>query len=199
MSMDDGDHHVVKEAVAESRALLEGAKREARQLQFLDPLSADEIQDAQAELGPLAGQVAVARFARESRGGGRPKGVRNRRTEDFRRYIMQFGTDPAVTLMQISALPPEELMARSHLLDPAKRRMSYADAVSLKVRCAEALMPFIHAKQPVATDAEAGGDFNLLIPGLNITPEDAAAVAKGEFIPFADFIEVDDEDEEPSP
>ena len=59
--------------------------------------------------------------------------------------------------MQIQSTSPEELVNRSELLDPVKRRMSYADAQALRVRCAEALMPFIHSKKPVAIDATIRG------------------------------------------
>ena len=59
--------------------------------------------------------------------------------------------------MQIQSTAPEELVNRSEMLDPAKRRMSYADAQALRIRCAEALMPFIHSKKPVAVDATIRG------------------------------------------
>jgi hypothetical protein len=111
---------------------------------------------AREDLGPGAGLVTVMTEAQAKRAG-RRKGVRNRRTEDFVKYISQFGQDPAITLMQVQSTPPEELIARSKLLDPEKRRLSYGDAVALRVRCAEALMPFIHAKQPVAVDATIRG------------------------------------------
>ena len=49
-------------------------------------------------------------------------------------------------------------MARSRALGETKgRQMSYGDAVSLIVRCAEALQPYMHSKQPVAVDATIRG------------------------------------------
>ena len=176
--------------LAAAKGQFTAAKREAEQLQFLDPLSADELFDARERMGEAAGMVSVMRDAREARRG-RPKNSRNRRSDDFARYIGQFGQDPAITLMQIQSTSPEELIARSELVDPAKRRMSYQDAQGLRVRCAEALMPYIHSKKPVAIELGVEGDFNLLIPGLNITQADAARAVEGSFVLEADYLEVE--------
>lgn len=156
MSTPSGDKAVTNGALDQAKALVEAATAEAEQLELLEPLTADEIEDAQLALGPLAGTVAVFREARQRRAG-RPPGVRNRRTDDFARYIGQFGQDPAITLMQIQSTPTDDLVARSRLVDPPKRQMSYADAESLRIRCAEALMPYIHSKKPVAVDATIRG------------------------------------------
>ncbi len=156
MSTDSGDIAVANAALADARALLAGAAAEEEQLDLLEPLTAAELDDVRQELGGDAGLVTVMRVARERRQG-RPKGSRNKRTDDFARYIGQFGQDPAITLMQIQSTPTEELVARSRLLDLPKRQMSYADAESLRIRCAEALLPYLHSKKPVAIDATIRG------------------------------------------
>lgn len=137
------------------KAVTNAAAAEAQQLDLLEPLTAEELHDASEALGPNAGLVAVQREARAKRG--RPRGARNKRTDDFAKYISQFGRDPAVTLMEIQSTPPEELVARSQLLDPLKRRLSFGDAQSLRVRCAEALMPYMNSKKPIAVDATIRG------------------------------------------
>lgn len=144
------------QALAQSKALLEDAAAEEEQLSLLGPVTPEEMAEAQEELGPNAGNMTVLRHAREKRKG-RPAGSRNKRTDDFAKYISQFGTDPAITLMEIQSTPAEVLVERSNMLDPVKRRMSYGDAQQLRVRCAEALMPFIHSKKPVAVDANIRG------------------------------------------
>lgn len=138
-----------------AKALVDQAAAEEEQLELIEPLTADEIQDAQERLGPLAGMVSVMREARKGRG--RPKGARNKRTDDFDKYIRQFGQDPAVGLMQIASMTPEELVARSRLLDTPKRQLSYGDAMDRIIRCREALMPYMHGKQPVRVDATIRG------------------------------------------
>lgn len=156
MSTDNGGKVVANEALAAAQAEFEAARVQEEQLNLLDPLTAEEIDEAREALGVGAGMVTVMKEARKRRAG-RPAGVRNKRTEDFARYIGQFGQDPAITLMQIQSTPTEELVARSKLLDIPKRQMSYADAASLRIRCAEALMPYIHSKKPVAVDATVRG------------------------------------------
>lgn len=194
MSTDSGDAAVAKAAVAETKALVTEARREQQQLQFLEPLTADEIDEAKDALGPGVGMVSVFREARKRRAG-RPKGVRNKRTDDFKRFIGQFGPPSAVTLKRISAMTPEELVARSQLIDPPKRQMSYSDALDRIIRCAEATLAYEESKLPVKVDLNVDGDFNLLIPGLNITQDDANRAAAGTFVPFADFEEIEDDDE----
>lgn len=155
MSTDSGDKAVVKAVVDQAKAMLADAAEQEEQLDLLEPLTADDIEAARARLGMGAGKVAVLREAR--RGRGRPKGVPNRRTEDFRRYLLRFGQHPAITMMQIQSTPAEELVAQSNLIDVPKRQMSLHDAQSLRVRCAEALLPYLESKQPVAVDATFRG------------------------------------------
>jgi hypothetical protein len=159
VSTETGDIQIAKGAVDQAKALLDQAAAEEQQLELLaavEPLSADEIEDARATLGAGAGLVTVLREARKARTG-RPPGVRNKRTEDFARYIAQFGRDPAITMMEIQSTSTEELVARSRLVDPPKRQMSYSDAASLRIRCAEGLMPYIHSKRPIAVDTTVRG------------------------------------------
>lgn len=162
-----------------------------RQLDLLDPPTPEAMAEARERLGPRAGELTVLNEARKA---GRPKGSRNRRTEDFRRYALQFGRHPAITMMEIQNTPPEVLVERSKALDPPKRRLSYGDAQALRLRAAEGMMPFIESKMPVAVELGVDGDFNLIIPGVNVSAEDAAAAAAGEFV-LADFEEVDEEGE----
>lgn len=183
-----GEKGAAEQLVAETKALVDGARRqEAQQLDLLGVPDPEAMAAAREKLGPKAGQLTVLEEARKA---GRPKGSRNRRTEDFRRFILAHGQHPAITMMQVQNTPPEVLVERSAAIDPPKRRMSYADAQALRLRAAEGLMPFIESKQPVAVELGIDGDFNLLIPGLNITDQDAAAAADGSFV-LGDWDEVD--------
>lgn len=180
--------------LADAKSLVERESAAEQQLDLLDPVSPEDMAWSQDELGPNAGNLAVLKHARAQKRG-RKKGSRNRRTEDFTRYIMQFGRDPAITLMEIQATPPEVLVERSRMIDPVKRQMSYADAQQLRTRCAEGLMPYIHGKKPVEIDLTANGDFNLIIPGVNMSEADAGKAADGTFILDADYSEVDGVDD----
>ncbi len=190
----DGGKTVADELVAQSKALIEAERAAVRQFDFLDPVTPEEMAEAQERLGPNAGGLAVLKDARAARRG-RPKGARNKRGGDFARYILSLGPHPAVTLMQIQATPTEVLVERSRSMDPVKRRMSSGDAMSLKVRCAEALLPYLESKKPVAVELDAKGDFNLLIPGVNISEEDARRAAEGDFVFEADYVDVEEDAE----
>lgn len=184
-----GEKGAAEQLVGETKALVEGARAaEAQQLDLLGVPDPEAMAGARERLGPKAGQLAVLGDARKA---GRRPGSRNKRTEDFRRYILGFGQHPALTMMQIQNTPPEVLVQRSAELDPPKRRMSYGDAQALRVRCAEGLMPFIESKQPVAVELGINGDFNLLLPGQNISNQDAVAAADGTFV-LGDWSEVEE-------
>lgn len=156
MSTEIGGKAAAQGLVDQSKALVDAAAAEERQLDMLDPISAEEMVEAQEDLGPNAGNLAVLRHARAKRQG-RPLGSKNRRTDDFERYISQFGSDPAVALTRIHSSTPEMLVERSRQLDPVKRRLSYGDAQSMIIRAAEAMLPYRHSKKPVAVDHNVRG------------------------------------------
>jgi len=187
---DPGGAGVASQALADAKQLFEQAQQE-EQLDLLEPVSPEEMLDAREELGPNAGNVAVLKHARE-RKRGRPKNARNRRTDDFAKYILGFGQDPAITLIQIASTPPEVLIENSRRLRRKRRTksglevdvmqtMSYEAAQSLRVRCAEALMAYTHSKKPVTIDGT--------IRGVRVIEEVAAAPAND--IVEGDFVRVE--------
>lgn len=186
MSTEIGGKDVAEQLVAQSKGLVAQARGREEQLGMFDPLLPEEMLAAQERLGPNAGTTAVLAEAR--RGRGRPRGSKNKRSTDFANFILAHGTHPAITMMQIQSTPPEVLVERSRQIDPVKRRMSYADAQALRTRCAEGLLPYIESKKPMAVELDVNGDFNLLIPGVNISAEDAQSMADGTFV-FAENAE----------
>lgn len=162
-----GDAAVAKAIVDQAKELLADASADAEQLELLAVPTAEEMAEAREELGPGAGRLTVLRHAREKRRG-RPAGARNKRTDDFARYILSFGQDPAITLMEIQSTPEEAMMEASvrefkevtssgAIITYTAPTLNYEAARSLRIRCAEALMPFIHSKKPVAIDATIRG------------------------------------------
>jgi hypothetical protein len=155
--------------MAEAKRLVEAEAIEQEQLDLLEPLTAEELAEARAVLGANAGGLSVVKHAREQRKG-RPKGVKNRRTDDFVRYLSQFGPDPAVAAMQILAAPEEVHMERSRRermkvvgkgetarVVTITEEMTYEAAQSARLRAADMLMPYWHSKKPVAIDATIHG------------------------------------------
>lgn len=193
---DTGDALIAREAVQSAKDLI--AERAAReeQLSLLDPVSPEDILEARQALGPEAGNLALLTEARERRRG-RPAGSRNKRTDDFARYIMGFGQHPAITLMQIQSTAPEVLVENSkHEKVHSFRkdgtpnlvieRMTYDAAQSLRVRCAEALMPYLESKKPVAIDMSFTGVGDLVIEGVTHTRDEIADLIEGDFMPVDD-------------
>lgn len=189
-----GGKDAAEQLIEKTKGIIDQGHQREQQLSLLDPVSPEEMAIAQEELGPKAGSLAVLQHARSTRRG-RKKGSRNRRTEDFRKYILKFGRHPAQTLMEIQNTPPEVLVERSRMLDAPKQQLTYGAALAHIERAAEALMPFIESKQPVAVELSADGDFNLLIPGINIDAADAERAAAGEFVLDAEYSDVDEEGE----
>lgn len=162
-----GDAAIIASVVDQAKALLAEQAADAEQLDLLEPVTPEDMVEARAALGPNAGQLAVVLAARE-RKRGRPPGARNKRTDDFARYLLQFGTHPAITMMQIQATEPEMLIeasrteVRTGLIRDGKpetvfREMTYEAAQALRVRCAEGLLPYLESKKPVAIDATIRG------------------------------------------
>lgn len=189
MSTEPGGKGWGDEAVRAAKALVDAPASVPEQLQFL-PTPEDMMEAHHVVQGRTRGDISQRDVLAEARGrGGRKPGSRNRRTDDFARWILSHGQHPAVTLMQIASTPPEVLQERSAAMDPPKRRMTYHEAQSLRARCADILLPYIEGKKPIAIDLNTKGDFNLLIPGVNIAPEDAQAAADGQFVLDAEFTE----------
>jgi hypothetical protein len=168
MSTETGDAKVVAEFVADAKAILATEQAEQEQLDMLDPVTPEEILEARERLGPDAGRLALVRDARDARKRGRPRGARNKRTDDFARYLLSFGQHPAITMMQIQATDPHLLIEASkqekvHSFrgtgepNVVVERMSYAEAQSLRIRCAEGLIPYLESKKPIAVDATIRG------------------------------------------
>lgn len=170
--------------IRDAKALVErAASHEAEQLDLLGVPDPEDIVMAREALGGEAGPVAVLQEARRR---GRPKGVRNRRTDDFRKFILGFGQHPAVTLMQIQSTPAEVLVERSAAMDPPKRRMTIGEAEQLRVRCAESLLPFIEGKMPVKVEMNFAGVSDLIIEGVTHTSDEMADILEADFAPIDD-------------
>ena len=183
------------EQIDQAKALVEeAAAHEAEQEDLFGPVTPEEMVEAREALGREAPHMAVLREAR-SRRTGRPKGSRNKRSDDFERYIMQFGQHPAITMMQIQSTPPEVLIEASkqpkvHSFrkngkpNIVVERMSYAEAQALRARCAENLMPYLVGKKPIAVDMNFSGLSDLFIAGFTHSEADVENIIEGEFLPF---------------
>ncbi|WP_068090917.1 hypothetical protein [Novosphingobium rosa] len=204
---DDFSTEVAQEALADAKRLVEdGARAEAQQLELLGVPSPEAVAEARQVLGPNAGALAVTAEAR--RRAGRPKGAKNRRTNDFRNWLLSLGHQhPAVTLMQIQGTPPELLMAASRreylrkdkngVVFTHVEEMSYDRAQALRTRCAESVLPFVESKMPTAMDMSFSGVSDLIMAGVTHTDQEVQDILDAEFMPVEDYDDDDGSDGEP--
>lgn len=178
---------------------------------------ADGIKSALAELGPdrpervKRGQpslfggdgedapggggqlVEVAEPNGSPKGAGRPRGARNRSTEEWRRYLLSQGRSPALVLMDLIQRDPADL-AR----ELGCKRIEAMDRI---LRAAEALMPYLHQKQPTAVALTGDGglfSFQMIVAGQQVGGDasvtidgDALDTASGAPDPFEENTEQD--------
>lgn len=194
MSTDTGDAAIAREIMSAAQAQLEADRVEAEQLNLLDPITPEDIWDAREALGTEATHHQVTDEAR-SRKRGRPKGARNRRTDDLERWLLAHGQHPAVTLMQIQSTAPETLMEASKrpkvhsfqkdgTANVVVEHMTYEAAQSLRARCADMLMPYLVGKKPITVDMTFSGVADLIIEGVTHTEREVGDIVDAEFLPI---------------
>lgn len=134
-----------------------GAKsglKAALDLALADPAaSSAPIEPGGEQLPLLPAEALAVEIERENqaailRGPGRPKGSKNRKTEDWIDYINTNYGNPMVVLAKAMIEP----------LDQVRRALggTLAEADKRRRECAEALLPFMHQKLPQAVELDKG-------------------------------------------
>jgi hypothetical protein len=173
------------------------------QMDLLEPITPEEMVEAREELGAEAGRLTLLRHAREKRRG-RPKGARNKRTDDLAKYLLQFGEDPLVGAMRLATTQPEVLIEASTREFTDVRTvgsgehakvvvtkydaptMSYPDAHALIMRARELVAPYIHGKKPVQLVHDFSGLKDLVIEGVTHSREEVEDIVEADFIAIED-------------
>jgi hypothetical protein len=208
VSTESGDRAALGGEIEQSKALIEAGREAAEhQEELFGTFSAEDMVLARAELekglpeGEHVSRFDVLQEARRRRRG-RPPGARNRKTDDFAKYILSFGQDPAITLIQIASQQPEMLIEASkqqkvHSFTASGRanvvieRMTYEQAQALRARCADILMPYIHGKKPLAIDVSFAGVSDLFIEGVTHSREEIENIVDAEFMPVDEHLQGD--------
>ena len=184
MSNETGDAALTAEFVADAKALLTSERaEELRQMDLLDPPTPEEMLEAKERLGFGASRLAIVADARDQRRRGRPPGAKNKRTDDFKRWVLASGRHPAAFMVEVYSTPTEVLMDLSG--------KTYLECLDRQIRCAENIQPYMESKKPVDVNIDATGDFNLIVPGMNISADDADRILAGEDIELGDWIDVE--------
>lgn len=187
---DHGIGGVAAQAIESGRAMVAALAMDGEQASLFDDPTPEDMVVARETLGERASARQVLDHARTARRG-RPAGARNKRTDDFARYILGFGEHPAITMMKIKDTPPEMLIEASRRTvqrinksgDPViiEESMSYEAAQSLRARCAAELLPYVEGKRPLAVDMRVQVDGTLTIPGVTDEALLAANVIDGDW------------------
>lgn len=90
------------------------------------------------------------------RGAGRPKGSRNRSTEAWRSFFLRQNKSPLMFLGGIYSVPTSKLASDIGV--------EMEDALKYQIAAAQAVLPYVHQKQPIAV--ERSDD---ILPVINIT------------------------------
>lgn len=192
----------VDKMIDDVRKGYEADRANEEQMSLLDPVSPEEMVEAREALGPDAGHMSVLREARERRKG-RPKGARNKRTDDLAKYLLQFGEDPLVGAMRLASTPPEVLIEASkqekvHSFSKAGapriviERLTYAEANALIMRARELVAPYIHGKKPVAIVHDFSGLKDLVIEGVTHSREEVQDIVEADFVAIEDMRDGDE-------
>lgn len=120
---------------------------------------AGEVLAIQAELGEGATiAMAVSEYRRRAGAGGRKRGSKNKRTDDFSRWLLAHGPHPGLFMMRILARPVDMLAA--------ELRCDPKEAVDRQIRCAAELLPYMEGKKPVEVNVSGKGGMVLVLPGM---------------------------------
>lgn len=97
---------------------------------------------------------------------GRPKGARNRSTEEWRRYFLSKHKSPLMVLGELYNKPLEELKD--------ELKCERLEAFKLQLSAAQAVLPYVHQKQPLAIEDKSG---NIPVININVSQLDAKLIA----------------------
>lgn len=116
----------------------------------------DWLDDAPA--GPLPSAAAPA----VSKGVGRPKGARNRSTEDWRRMLLGRYQSPLVACLELASRTPKQIAEEYGLYHrlvvgsgehaELVERLDIHAAARIRQQAIEAALPYLHQKQPIAVE-----------------------------------------------
>lgn len=111
-------------------------------------------------------------------GAGRPKGRRNRSTEEWRKLILAKHASPLEFLAQMWSRTPKELAQELGLYERVQvgscewiDRLATGEAFKRQVEAAVAALPYLHQKQPLAVAVSGERRGIVVIGDLNVAGE----------------------------
>ena len=125
----------------------------------------DEIEEAATALPIPPAKIAT--------GKGRPPGARNRRTEEWVRYLLSRYRSPLVGLLEIYSRPPQELAKQVGV--------ETGEAARMQLQAMIAALPYLHQRLPLAVDVTSDSRGLLVVGEIG-----AGTIIGGLTLPLAD-------------
>jgi hypothetical protein len=124
-----------------------------------------EIEEAETPLPMPPAKVAT--------GKGRPPGARNRRTEEWVRYLLSRYRSPLVGLLEIYSRSAQELAEQLHV--------ERGEAARMQLQAMIAALPYLHQRLPLAVDVKSDSRGLLVVGEIG-----AGTVVGGLTLPLAE-------------
>lgn len=127
---------------------------------LFDDLDASETGSLDAA-SPLSAALGSAKRAR-----GRPKGAKNRRTEAVVAWLLQDHRHPLAVIMEAYSLSPGDFAKAIGI--PSPDNDTLLDIVKLQLRMAEAALPYIAQKMPMAVQVDGVQPLSISFAGISL-------------------------------
>lgn len=126
--------------------------------------------------GELALGGASAEGAAAPRGPGRPAGARNVRGRKWQEWIDASGEHPIAFLARIYRAKPGTLLGT--MSPDGDLVLQLKDELALKIRAAEAILPYVEQKLPALEEEDAQGAKKILMVVGNLAPAQATELER---------------------
>lgn len=128
----------------------------------------DDLPDAPMPVAPVV--------AKSGPQGGRPKGARNKSTEQWRQYLLGRYRSPLVGLLEIASRSPKDLAKELGLYERVpigggeyEDRLATGDAFRAQIEAMRAALPYLHSKAPAELQVTGDGRRGVFVLGdLNV-------------------------------
>lgn len=127
-----------------------------------DPVPGTGATQANLPLCESEGAEDRAETDAQSRGPGRPKGSKNRNTEEWRKYLLSRYSSPLEGLLA-EACKSEAELAQELGLRCAPNYEQALELRKIRLQCMKEALPYVHQKQPLAVEARGDGLMQLVI------------------------------------
>ena len=118
----------------------------------------DEADEPGASPLDVALERMAAGFGQPRRGRGRPKGARNRSTQDWQRLLTATRRSPLLVLADVYSMPVEELAGRLGC--------ERFEAMKIQILAAREVAPYVHQRLPQAVSLDVHANLPTLVIGV---------------------------------